>query len=166
MSCYPYMITTWVLLLAGLAFIATLLQFPWVVVHVNRRGPARTRQIVRDLLADADATAPLIERLTEAAAPVMLKGGVDPRDAVSARWSKAEEKATTKAAIFAWLAEKLGPERGSLAMKVIPKDIMDAAIRAGDRWEGVLEPILDRIVAGQQHAAAAQADPYLSTWSD
>lgn len=73
-----------------------------------------------------------------------MRGGVDPTQLANRRWQLEEDRARVKALILAELTRRMGnPLTAAASFKLIPRDLMDAAARAGERWMDVLEPILD-----------------------
>lgn len=130
-----------------------------VVVAKTYTRPKVRADVAADALALIKANVPGIMRdVLAESKPGAMRGGVDPSDAAARRWEvKAEkdaQRATTRTAIFAWLVETFGAEEARVIEAWCPKDIMESAVNAGDRWRPLLEPI---VRAGAKRGATKSA---------
>lgn len=142
-----------------LALLATVGQYPWVHHYVMNIGPPRTLEVAR--MAAHEAIQDVRENVAELMdrGPKLLRGDVDPRDAVEAREERrADKRLQASGGAYALLVDKLGPEWGKWAWEnMLPDDLRsDIAKGSYETVVRVLGPIVKRAQSYAEGKAEGQ----------
>lgn len=124
-------------------------------------------RVKSDIQAERDNLLAALELKLAPLAPGAMRGGSDPLAMNAARWGKEQDRARTEVTILAHLADLLGPNKAQMAWGFIPKSAKDAALRAGENWQDVLDPLLDMVrrkVAEHMQNPPDDAETFLGVW--
>lgn len=159
------------LIFATIAAALTLAQFFWVHFIIGKKNEVSKREVIQVVADMEDAfvgtltdigerQAQLSAQLNDAA-PKLMNGGVDPRDAVDAREAK---KADRQAGAYAAFQDAVGPEWAAWAWEnAVPADIKMAL------GKGVSGPVMERLIKPfiekAREAKNAQAAPQSGGWN-